>query len=218
MAMAADIIIIVVLIVALALGVKRGLLASIAGIVSAIAAFFCASIAANYLSPVVEQWIQPVLMEKIKMKLQGTQSADGSTMLGLMGFDGENLRNMLQSVTERVQQTGEALLNAVADNIAHSVSYSLVFLVTFIVLLLLFGLIVKLFEKVELPILSQLDSIGGGILGLTEGVLVVFAVVWAMCKFHWIITPELIGDSTVLKFFVEYTPASLIAALTGNTI
>ena len=217
MAVFADLVIAAILIVALALGVKRGLLASIAGIVSVVAAFFCASMAADYLTPKVEALVQPLMLEKLAGKLS-TPSADGSTMLGALGFQGENLSNMLQNVTQRIQETGEELLSAVAGSVTHSVSYALVFLVIFIVLVLLFGLIVKLFEKIEIPVISQVDSIAGGLLGLIEGVLVVFLVVWAMGKFHWIITPELIEDSTFLKFFVENTPASLIASLTGNTI
>ncbi|MBQ0038668.1 MAG: CvpA family protein [Clostridiales bacterium] len=218
MAIFADIAIVAILIIALALGVKRGLMASIMGVVSAVAAFFGASVAAKYLTPVAEQWVRPMLMKKLELKLQNTQSADGSTMLGALGFDGESLKTMLKSVTERMQETGEKLLEAVVNNVAHSVTYAVIFLAVFAVLLLLLGLIVKLFEKVELPVLSQLDSIGGGVLGLMEGLLVVFVAVWTMTKLHWVITPQLIEDTTFLKFFVEYTPASLIGMLTGNTI
>lgn len=210
-----DLAIAAILIIALALGVKRGLIASIAGIVSAVAAFFGASLAADYLTPMVEEYLQPRVLEKLAFNLQGTQTADGTTMLGLLGFDGENLSNMLQNVTQRIRETGEGLLTAVAGSVAHSAAYALVFLVSFIVLILLLGLLVKLFEKVKIPVLSQIDSIAGGLLGLVEGILVVFLVVWAMGKFHWIITPELIDSSVFLKFFVENTPASLLAGLTG---
>ena len=66
----ADIIIIAVLILALVIGVKRGLLGAIAGIVSVVAAFFGAALSASFLTPAVEQWLQPILMQKLE-KLTG---------------------------------------------------------------------------------------------------------------------------------------------------
>ena len=73
----ADIIIIAVLILALVIGVKRGLLGAIAGIVSVVAAFFGAALSASFLTPVVEQWLQPILMQKLEKRMQGAQTADG---------------------------------------------------------------------------------------------------------------------------------------------
>ena len=134
-------------------------------------------------------------------------------MLGLLGFDGRSLTDMLQNVTDRIRETGEAMLSAVAGSVAHSIAYALVYLASFIVLLIVFRLLCKLIDKLELPVVSQLDSVGGGILGLIEGALLVFVAVWAMQKFNWLLTPEMIADSTILKFFAEHTPLDLITSL-----
>jgi Na+-driven multidrug efflux pump len=40
-----------------------------------------------------------------------------------------------------------------------------------------------------------------------------FAAVWLMQRFNWVVTPELIRDSILLKFFAENNPIGLIAAL-----
>ena len=218
MTMIADIIIIVILIVALIIGVKRGLLGAIAGIVSVVAAFIGAAVSATLLTPTVEKFLQPILLKKIEQKLQGAQAADGGEMLGLLGFDGQGLQNMLHTVTERVRETGEAMLTAVTGSVAHSIAYVLTYLVSFIVLLIVFRLLAKLIEKLEPPVFSQLNSMIGGLLGLIEGALFVFVVVWAMQKFNWLITPELIADTTLLKFFAEYTPLDWIASLTSQSI
>ena len=218
MPMIADIIIIVILIAALIIGVKRGLLGAIAGIVATVLAFIGAAVSATLLTPTVEQWLQPVLMKKIEQKLQGAQTADGGEILGLLGFDGQGLQDMLHTVTERVRETGEAMLAAVTGSVAHSIAYALTYVVSFLILLIVFRLLAKLIEKIELPVLSQVDSICGGLLGLIEGALIVFVAVWAMQKFNWLITPELIADTTLLKFFVEYTPLDWIASLTSQSI
>ena len=44
-------------------------------------------------------------------------------------------------------------------------------------------------------------------------VLLLFAAVWLMQRFNWVVTPELIRDSILLKFFAENNPIGLIAAL-----
>lgn len=213
MPMLADIIIIALLLLALIIGVRRGLLGAVAGIVSVAAAFFGAALSASFLTPTVEQWLQPLLMQKLEKGMQGAQSADGETLLGLLGFDGQGLREMLQTVTDRIRETGEAMLSAVAGSVAHSVAYALTYLASFIVLLIACRLLCRLLEKVELPVISQLDSVAGGILGLLEGALLVFVAVWAMQKFHWLLTPEMIADSTILKFFAEHTPLDLVTSL-----
>ena len=43
--------------------------------------------------------------------------------------------------------------------------------------------------------------------------LLLFAAVWLMQRFNWVVTPELIRDSILLKFFAENNPIGLIAAL-----
>ena len=44
-------------------------------------------------------------------------------------------------------------------------------------------------------------------------VLLLFAAVWLMQRFNWVVTPELIRDSILLKFFAENNPIGLSAAL-----
>lgn len=209
----ADIIIIVVLVLGLIIGVKRGLLGAIAGIVSVVGAFLGAAVSAALLTPTVEQWLQPILLQKLERKMQGAQTADGGAMLGLLGFDGQGLQDMLCAVTDRVRETGEAMLSAVAGSVAHSIAYALVYLVSFIVLLIVLRLLAKLIEKLEPPVFSQLNSMIGGILGIIEAALFVFAAVWVMQKMNWILTPEMVDHSMILKFFVAYTPLDLITSL-----
>ena len=54
---------------------------------------------------------------------------------------------------------------------------------------------------------------GGAALGLVCGGLTLFVAVWAMQRFGWLLTPELIDNTTLLKFFATQTPLGLLAAL-----
>lgn len=58
-----------------------------------------------------------------------------------------------------------------------------------------------------------MNALGGALLGFIWAVLLLFAAVWLMQRFNWVVTPELIRDSILLKFFAENNPIGLIAAL-----
>ena len=64
-----------------------------------------------------------------------------------------------------------------------------------------------------LPVVRTVNAWGGALLGLVWAVLLLFAAVWLMQRFNWVVTPELIRDSILLKFFAENNPIGLIAAL-----
>ena len=44
-------------------------------------------------------------------------------------------------------------------------------------------------------------------------VLLVFLAVWLMQKFNWLITPEMVEQSTLLHFFATNSPISLMTSL-----
>ena len=62
----------------------------------------------------------------------------------------------------------------------------------------------------------QHDLVKAGFLKTIRGVrggLTLFVAVWAMQRFGWLLTPELIDSTTLLKFFATQTPLGLLAAL-----
>ena len=65
----------------------------------------------------------------------------------------------------------------------------------------------------RLPLVSTVNGLGGAALGLVCGGLTLFVAVWAMQRFGWLLTPELIDNTTLLKFFATQTPLGLLAAL-----
>jgi len=63
-----DIVIAAVLVLSVVIGIKRGLLKSLAGVIIMILSFMGASWAANMLSGPVAKWLQPMLQETILQK------------------------------------------------------------------------------------------------------------------------------------------------------
>ena len=209
-----DIIIIAILVLCVVIGAHRGLLQSLAGVIIVVAAFFGASLAADALAPSVAEWIGPMVEEGIHDKLLQTDTADAGSMLEEFHFSSGNLQTMVEEVMDKAAQTGMSLLNAVAESVTHSVAYALVYFISFLILLILLWLAMKPLKLMtRLPGLHMLNCIGGGALGLVWGTLLTFLAVWLMLRFDWLLTPEMIESSPVLRFFTENSPLSLLTSL-----
>ena len=201
------------------LGAKRGLMKSLAGVIGVGAAFFGASWCANRFVTPVSRWLEPLLRESIQQKLSGQDGADAGELLSAFAFDTHSLEKILEDVAQRVKETGESVFSAVTESVSHSIAYGIVYAAAFIAILLvvwlLFGdqLLKPLDLAGKLPVVRTVNAWGGALLGLVWAVLLLFAAVWLMQRFNWVVTPELIRDSILLKFFAENNPIGLIAAL-----
>ena len=66
---------------------------------------------------------------------------------------------------------------------------------------------------VKLPGINFANRLGGAALGLVIGALLLFLAVWAMLRFNIFLTPELVEETYLLRFFANNSPLSLIKAL-----
>ena len=180
-----------------------------------VVALLGASWAADHLSEPVTRWIEPRVTQRVEQKIEESHAADAGQMLQAFSFRGSGLQKMLDTVHQRVQQTGETVIRAVAQSIARSVAGTAVYVVVFLILLVLLWLLMKPLNAIvtRLPLISTVNGLGGAALGLVCGGLTLFVAVWAMQRFGWLLTPELIDSTTLLKFFATYTPLGLLAAL-----
>ena len=141
-----------------------------------------------------------------------------SAMLSLggqtLGFSGDALDKLVESATEKAQEVGQTLLSAVVSTVLRSVAYAVVYLVSFLLLLLLLRLLLAplhLFTK--LPVVHGINAVLGGALGLVKGALLLFFAVWLLRRLQIWITPELISQTYILRFFAEHSPMELITSL-----
>ena len=210
----ADAVIAAVLVLAVVIGARKGLVKSLAGVVIVVTAFIGASFVANAFAEPVAQWLGPVIEESVLEKLGQQESADAESLLQQFHFGGESLQQMAQEVMDKVKETGMDLLSAVADSVAHSVAYALVYLAAFLVLLLVVWLLLRpVYLVVKLPVLRTINAVGGGALGLVWGALLVFLAVWLLQRFDVYITTEMVERSTLLRFFATNSPLSLLTSL-----
>ena len=215
MSVFADILVLAALIAAAWLGARRGLLKSLAGLLIVVVALLGASWAADHLTEPVAQWIEPRVTQRVEQKIEESHAADAGQMLQALSFRGDSLQKLLDTVSQRVQETGESLIRAVSLSVARSVASTAVYVVVFLILLVLLWLLMKPLNAIvtRLPLVSTVNGLGGAALGLVCGGLTLFVVVWAMQRFGWLITPDLVEKTTLLKFFATQTPLGLLAAL-----
>ena len=209
-----DLVIAAALVLFVVIGAARGLVKSLSGLIIVAAAFIGASFVANALAEPVAQWLGPVIEENILSKLAAENTNDAEALLAAFHFSGESLQQMAEQVMTTVKETGMDILSAVTDSVAMSVSYAAVYLVAFLVLLLAVWLLLKPVQLLaKLPVLRTADRLGGGALGLVWGALLVFAAVWLMLRFDWVLTQEMVDHSRLLHFFATNSPLSLLASL-----
>ena len=213
-ALIADVVIAAALVLAVVVGAHKGLVKSLAGVVIVVGAFIGASFVANAFAEPVAEWLGPVIEENMMEKLTGQETADAESLLESLHFSGERLQQMVDEVMGKVKETGADLLSAVTDSVAHSVAYAGVYLVAFLALLVLLWLLMKPVELVvKLPLLRTVNAVGGGALGLVWGALLVFLVVWLLQRFDILLTPDMVEDSALLRFFATNSPLSLLTSL-----
>ena len=220
MAIFVDIFMAACLLLALVLGVWQGFLQSLARVAIIIVALLGAAWLAEHLADPAAKWLEPMLTEKIQQQMDGQAAAADDPSLaaaGLLetfGFSGEALDKLVESATEKAQEVGQTLLSAVVSTVLRSVAYAVVYLVSFLLLLLLLRLLLAplhLFTK--LPVVHGINAVMGGALGLVKGALLLFFAVWLLRHLQIWITPELISQTYILRFFAEHSPMELITSL-----
>lgn len=222
MAFFVDIFMAAILLLALVLGIRQGFLQSLARVLIVVAALLGAAWLADHLADPAAKWLEPVLTEKIEQRLSGQDAAAAegdpslaaAGILETFGFSGDTLDDMVRSVTDKAQEMGQTLLSAVVSTVLRTVAYAVVYLVSFLLLLLLLRLLLAplhLFTK--LPVVHGVNALLGGALGLLKGALLLFFAVWLLRRLQIFVTPELISQTYIFRFFAEHSPMELITSL-----
>ena len=220
MAIFVDLFMAAFLLLALVLGIRQGFVQSLARVAIVIVALLGAAWLAQQLAEPAAEWLEPILTEKIQQQMDGQAAAADDPSLaaaGLLetfGFSGDTLDELVQSVTDKAQEVGQTLLSAVVSTVLHSVAYAVVYLMSFLLLLLILRLLLAplhLFTK--LPVVHGINAVLGGALGFVKGALLLFFAVWLLRRLQLWITPELISQTYILRFFAEHSPMELITSL-----
>ena len=225
-----DVIAAAVLIAAAAWGAHRGLFRSLAGLAVVIVALVGAAVIANALAAPAARLVTPLIREGIETRVdeamaqqsQGVQMPEADVdegfeiadLLALMGLDEDVLDSLARQTEEKIQDTGVSLAMAVVESVAESILYAALFLLSFVVLTILLKLLIRALDLVlQLPGLHLVNSLGGAAIGLVEGALVLFLVIWVLRRFGVSFETDTVSATHILKFFATHTPLSALSLL-----
>ena len=203
-----DIVLIAVLALSLIIGLARGLMQSLLGVVIFVVAILGSGWVANTAAQPITDWVEPYveqfLVDEVTSSFIEPQTASlGQDLLGEFG-------GMVQQMIETAVTEGVAALSGTLGSIIHSIAYVIIFLLSMLVLTLLLRLITTPLRLVErVPVLGLANRLGGGILGLVLGILICFLITAAV-KLTGFIDP---ADTYLYSFFAANTPVSLLALL-----
>ena len=173
--MVVDIIIIVFLIIAIAIGRHNGMLVSLINIFALIVALMIAFLLCKPIGNIIiektniDDGIKNIVSER--MPMNNTKISVENTNLPSV------MKDHIQNVADNVNETKDNIIDDTSTELSTEIVYVLIFIIIFILVkILLF--ILKVISRfiTKLPILKQIDHFGGAVLGLIEGVFVVYAI------------------------------------------
>ena len=228
MAIVFELIVVVVLAAFVLLGIKRGLVLSLCGLIGVLVAFAGAGAVARTLSPVVADALEPrfaaaieeQLNESIRQQAEAGEAAvlspDDVPLEGVldalreMGFYETLINTVDRAVESGMTAVAASAAAAVAAAIAQSAAYLILFLLGFFLILLAWRLLSRALDLVaRLPVLHFLNKTLGAVFGLLQGCVVLFVAAWTIQFMGKLIPPEMVEQTTLLKFFMTTNPMTL---------
>ena len=203
-----DIGFVIIILLCVVFGYKKGFFKSIAGFIGAVIAMFLAWVLAGLIANTLYQGIfREKLIDNISAVLSNDALASfpekaAQVVANLPGFLSNTLNNQgitSSQIEQSLQAAGNNAAPATADLISPAVIWLLQLLLTvilFFILVILVRLVIKLIVNVfRLPVLRQVDGILGGLFGIFKGVVYIFLV----CILLQLLMPVIGNSSEPMK-------------------
>lgn len=173
--MIVDIVIVVIIILAIILGKKKGLTVCLVNIFS----FIIALVVALMLCKPVGSYIKektPV-GENIKTTIKQSMPMSDEIKFDENSTLPEGIKTYINKQVSNVNNTKENTIEAVSEELTKDIVNAISFIGIFIVVRLAL-IVVKVISKLitKLPILKQIDHLGGAICGGLQGIIAVYAI------------------------------------------
>lgn len=223
-----DIAIVAILVLFFLHGRKKGLILTLCGLAAFFVAIFGASFVSDAAAPQVADWLEPHIASAIEEQLDGNLNKTLDELLAA-GETGDNAIVNLLTALGFYDEVADAIRNAAANGSAQTAANSvaalacaaaevvakvLVFIVAFIVISIVWFFLSRVLNlAAKLPVIKGLNRLFGGLLGLLQGMLLLFLVGWTLRLMGDIIPQETVEQTVLLKFFCTTNPLSLITGI-----
>lgn len=185
--MIVDIVIILIVLFFVLIGKKRGfalsLLSTCSIILSIVISLFLYQPVETYLRENTElkEQISNAIISSMNNEDKSNQESTNENQQGESegkGFFNSLINNYVNLGKEKAEETKNHVVQQTAENITENILKVLSFVIVYIlvtVILLILKFALKIFTK--LPVINQIDKIGGIILGFAEGVIIVYIII-----------------------------------------
>ena len=199
--MAVDLIILIIMVSSIFVGLKKGLISCIIDIAAVIVALILAILLCRPITNVVientnfDESLATTISQNIPLS-DTDFKVEANTNLP------EGIVNYINSITENVNTSKEEAFNAIGVELASGIISVIVFIAIFVIVRLVLALI-KVVSKIidKIPLLSQVNKVGGAICGAIEGAIIIYVIFAAISMIAPIISDtnllELINSSNI---------------------
>ena len=197
-----DIAIAAVLVLSVWIGGKKGLFRSLAELVIYLVGLVGASLAAGHLTDRAVELLRPVLESRVSQTVSGYLS--GAIADGPLGGAVDGLEGLGDLAGDAAAEAAELL----AETLLHDLTYVIVFLAVFLAAVFLLRLVIHVGDLVlRLPVLHEVNTLGGVLVGAVKGVLLVCLILWLDGKAGLLLDPAAVQGSYIAPFLLKILPA-----------
>lgn len=209
-----DLIAALILLAGALIGLKRGLFASVIGIVILAVSLIAASIFTELLTPYACELLDPLVEAHIAERVASNVDLSGAKgsaeevtgILEHFGVDGATMDQLFKTAEDLIVSTGASATSAAVKSLAHSaisaLLFALIFLLVDIVLNLLAGALDLVFD---LPILAEINAVGGLALGLVEAGVFLLIALWLLRHLYVSFDPAMIDQTVLVRTLIGIT-------------
>lgn len=223
-------------------GWRKGFLSTLVHVVGYVLACYGAYIGSRALAETIYQlFIRQKLIRSVGDALQNSAaSADVSASIGavlqtmpkmLQGFVTSffgGVEGLTKEFGGMLSGTAETVSIAVADQMLYPIIYTVLqaisFLLLFFAIMVLVRSLSKIFRGVRhIPLIGPVNSLLGGVLGLVQGMVIIFIVVMALHLFIGLtggniryLNDEAIGQTYLFRYVYNWNPIGGISANLGD--
>ncbi|NLL45419.1 MAG: CvpA family protein [Clostridiales bacterium] len=216
-----DIILLIILALFIRGGYKKGFILGVSSVIALIIAFYGAGLVAGAYSHKFTPMLEPIISgivdksvseTKKEYSEDPTQTPEDKNELDTIGmgsllnlgiFKG-TASKIIEELKDSISDVGQSFKAAVASRITESVTYIITFIVVFLLIIILFSIVANLLNLAcRLPGLELLNNAGGIVLGAVKGLLVLFALAWAMRYCIGVFPEDTLDKTYFLRFLMS---------------
>ena len=102
----------------------------------------------------------------------------------------------------------QAAPEAIVEQGLYNIAYAAAFVVLFLAVLLALRLAIRAVDTVlKLPLLHELNALGGGAVGAMKGAVLIGLLLWLARRTGLLVSPEALGGSLLAPFWLNFLPA-----------